>query len=81
MVGPTSQVVVSSGRSSSTAQVRLPLSEALSGSSALSVHCGVMHSSELAPVHLVRVRVRIRARARARARVRVRARARAMGSG
>jgi hypothetical protein len=28
--------------------VRLPLSEALSVSSALSVHCGVMHSSELA---------------------------------
>ena len=41
-LGHTSQVVVSSGRSSSTAQVRLPLSDALSGSSALSVHCGVM---------------------------------------
>ena len=52
-LGHTSQVVVSSGRSSSTAQVRLPLSDALSGSSALSVHCGVTHSSELAPVHSV----------------------------
>lgn len=53
--GQTSHVVVSSGRASSTAHANEPLSAALSGSSAASVHLGVTHSSALAPAQDVDV--------------------------